>query len=135
MLRAQGFELVGHHFFSLDTPVFSMDQLGEVPFPVAVVRKFAETDAPARPHSGSRTGTDIKWLLLKDSWGTSRGGIDTVYRVATAGGMKPATCKGQKPNFEVKYAAQCKYHSHLPKDPISKIDVDWIFGRKDPVER
>lgn len=51
---------------------------------------------------------DIKWLLLKDS-GLSSGGIDTVYRVETAGGNKPQTCEGQKTGFEVDYVAQCKW--------------------------
>ncbi|KAF2689932.1 hypothetical protein K458DRAFT_439061 [Lentithecium fluviatile CBS 122367] len=52
------------------------------------------------------TGENIKWLLLKDLQGILRGGINTVYRVATAGGNKPTTCKGQKPNFVVDYTAQ-----------------------------
>lgn len=96
--------LIGHHFFDLDTPIFALDRLGQVPYPIARVQKVDEADAPA-PLVG---GASIKWLLLKDTKGVSEGGIDTVYRIETAGGNKPATCKGQKPLTTVKYAAQCK---------------------------
>ncbi|KAF1362125.1 hypothetical protein EJ07DRAFT_153694 [Lizonia empirigonia] len=39
----------------------------------------------------------------------SRGDIDTIYRVESAGGNTPQTCKGQLPSFEVGYAAQCRF--------------------------
>ncbi|RYO55144.1 hypothetical protein AA0116_g9626 [Alternaria tenuissima] len=45
--------------------------------------------------------------------GITQGGIDTVYRVETAGGNKPATCKGMPASWEVKYAAQ--YWVYGPK--------------------
>lgn len=105
----QGFRnLAGHHFFDGETPVFALDQLNQAPYPTARVRKLAEADAPASSCPGRRTEEDIKWLLLKDS-GLSSGGIDTVYRVETAGGNKPQTCEGQKTGFEVDYVAQCKW--------------------------
>jgi hypothetical protein len=43
----------------------------------------------------------------------SSGGVNTVYRLETAGGNKPATCQGQKKYFEVPYAAQ--YWVYGPK--------------------
>jgi hypothetical protein len=109
MLRFQGFkQLLGHHFFDHDTPVFALDQLHQAPYPIALVQKLDETDAPTTSYMGVQPEANIKWLFLKDLKGISRGGIDTVYRIKTAGGNKPATCKGQKPSFEVNYAAQCE---------------------------
>jgi hypothetical protein len=72
----------------------------------------------------------LKWLLLKDTKGLSQGSIDTVYRLETAGGNKPTTCKGQKSSFEVKYSAQCKYPNHSPKTCDSNSILDWIYGPK-----
>ncbi|KAL6704832.1 hypothetical protein ACN47E_007636 [Coniothyrium glycines] len=107
MLYCQGFQyLVGHHFFDLDTPVFALDRLSQAPYPVAMVRKLAETDAPTSSCLDTQIGDNIKRPFLKDVKGISRGEVDTVYRVETAGGNRPATCKGQKPNFEVHYVAQ-----------------------------
>lgn len=113
-LEFQGFEqIVGHHFFNASTPVFALDRLAPTNYPMALVTKLNETDAPKSACPGNNAEGAIKWLLLGDSKGISRGGIDTVYRVETAGGNKPATCKGQKETFEVAYAAQY-----------------WIFGPK-----
>ncbi|KAL1597533.1 hypothetical protein SLS59_007230 [Nothophoma quercina] len=109
-LQSLGFEhLVGHHFFSGASPVFALDQLSTSPYPLTVLAKLNETDAPGSSCPGTNAEGAIKWLLLKDNGkGLSQGGIDTVYRVETAGGNKPATCKGQKAAFEVKYSAQCE---------------------------
>ncbi|KAF2133686.1 hypothetical protein P153DRAFT_352955 [Dothidotthia symphoricarpi CBS 119687] len=112
-LRSQGFEhMIGHHFFNGSTPTFSLDQLAQ-PYPVARVAKVAETDPPKSACPGNQGEGAIKWLLLTDTVGISQGGINTVYRVETAGGNKSATCKGKKATFEVAYAAQY-----------------WIFGPK-----
>ncbi|CAO2650009.1 Nn.00g013010.m01.CDS01 [Neocucurbitaria sp. VM-36] len=117
-LKSQGYEnIAGHHFFSMmsgtNTPVFSLDKLQLQPQPLAPVSKLNETDAPTSACPGNNGLPAIKWLYLKDTKGASQGGIDTVYRVETAGGNKPATCKGMKPSWEVKYAAQY-----------------WVFGPK-----
>lgn len=109
-LQSLGYDhLIGHHYFSAGSPVFALDKLAITPFPLTVVGKLAETDAPKTSCPGSAAEGAIKWLLLKDTKGLSQGGIDTVYRLETAGGNKPATCKGQKAAFEVKYAAQCMF--------------------------
>lgn len=112
-LRSQGYEnIAGHHFFNkiseVNTPIFSFDTLSAQPLPLAQVGKLNETDAPPAACPGANGLPAVKWLYLKDTKGISQGGIDTVYRVETAGGNKPATCKGMKPTWEVKYAAQCK---------------------------
>lgn len=100
--------MVGHHFFSGASPVFALDQLAS-PFPRAIVAKLDDTDAPSSSCPGTSQEGAIKWLFLQDTKGASQGGIDTVYRVETAGGNKPSTCKGQAATFEVKYSAQCKF--------------------------
>jgi hypothetical protein len=108
-LRLQGSQhLLGHHYFHLSTPVFALDQLPQLPYPVARVSKLDETPARAYPAAGLAPADSVDWLLLHDVDGSSQGGVDTVYRVETAGGAKPATCNGQRPSFEVEYAAQCK---------------------------
>ncbi|KAL6704987.1 hypothetical protein ACN47E_007390 [Coniothyrium glycines] len=117
-LQSQGYEHVaGHHFFSsinaANTPVFALDQLQPLPFPIAKVGRINGTDAPSTACPSSDGLPAIQWLYLKDTKGLSQGGIDTVYRVETAGGNKPATCKGMKPTWEVKYAAQ--YWIYGPK--------------------
>ena len=107
-LESLGFQnMVGHHFFTGSSPVFSLDKL-QSPYPMTLVGKLGEADAPVSSCPGTNAEGAIKWLFLKDTKGASLGGIDTVYRLETAGGNKPVTCKGQKENFEVKYAAQCK---------------------------
>lgn len=117
-LMSQGYEhITGHHFFAgiegTNTPIFALDRLQPLPYPITKVGKLGETDAPAGACPGSNGLPAIKWLYLKDNKGLSQGGIDTVYRVETAGGNKPATCKGMKPTWEVKYAAQ--YWIYGPK--------------------
>jgi hypothetical protein len=103
--------LVGHHFFQsvngANGPVFALDKLSS-PYPIAQVGKLNDTAAPATACPGLTGEGTVKWLYLKDTKGVSQGGIDTVYRLETAGGMAPAMCKDQPKTFEVKYAAQCK---------------------------
>lgn len=108
-LQSLGYEhMIGHHFFAGAAPTFALDQLSS-PFPETVLGKLAETDAPTTSCPGNNAEGAIKWLYLKDTKGLSRGGIDTVYRIETAGGNKPATCKGMAKTFEVKYSAQCTF--------------------------
>ncbi len=116
-LQSQGYDhIIGHHFFSnatgTNTPHFSLDGLAQ-PSPEAIVTKIDETPAPADACPGENGLPAVTWLYLHDNAGVSRGGINSVYRVETAGGGKPATCQGQPAHFEVKYAAQCKFFSPL----------------------
>jgi hypothetical protein len=67
-----------------------------------------DTAAPESACPGLTGEGTIKWLFLKDG-GLSVGGVQEVYRVETAGGMAPQTCKGRPASFEVKYVAQCEY--------------------------
>lgn len=114
-LRTNDFDrIVGHHFFSASngtsSPVFAFDQLSSSPYPVAQVVKADATDAPKHAYAGLQHEGAVPWLYLADT-GFSVGGIDTVYRLETAGGKGPVSCEAQAAHFEVKYAAQCE---HLP---------------------
>jgi hypothetical protein len=121
-LASLGFQnMVGHHFFTGASPVFSLDQLA-TPYPMTLVGKLGETDAPVSSCPGTNAEGAIKWLFLQDNKGVSKGGINTVYRLETAGGNKPATCKGLKESFEVKYAAQCMSNP-LPDASVQTTDM------------
>lgn len=110
-LRSQGYQQVlGEHYFTQTTPTFSLYKVQHdagSPFPLAMVAKKGEMDAPKTSCPGTKAEGAIKWLYLADEGkGLSVGGIDTVYRLETAGGNKPSVCEGQKQTFEVPYAAQ-----------------------------
>ena len=111
-LQGQGFqEVVGHHFFAnvngTNTPTFALDHL-TAPYPMTQVAKIGGVDAPAGATPGTNGLPAVQWLYLQHKTGLSQGGINTVYRVETAGGNRPATCKGMPASWEVKYTAQCK---------------------------
>ncbi|KAL6149766.1 hypothetical protein ACJQWK_02933 [Exserohilum turcicum] len=118
-LKLEGFDkIVGHHFFGnwngTSTPVFAFDRLPQSPYPIAQVSRADGTDAPKSAYPGLQQEGAVPWLYLTDT-GSSVGGVDTVYRLETAGGKGPVTCQGRQGSFEVKYAAQY-----------------WVFGPIDP---
>ncbi|KNG52856.1 malate dehydrogenase protein [Stemphylium lycopersici] len=117
-LRLEGYDhVIGHHFFDgshgTSMPVFAFDQLPWSPYPTAQVGKVDETNPPASAYAGLQQEGAVSWLYLTDT-GLSVGGIDTVYRLETAGGKSPVSCKDRRGSFEVKYAAQY-----------------WVFGPSD----
>jgi hypothetical protein len=131
-LKKQGYNhVLGRHFFSLlnktASPVFALDRLAQSPFPEAQVSKINSTEAPKSAHPGLACEGAVPWLYLADRKELSTGGIDTVYRLETAGGKAPATCKGLKRSFEVQYAAQCK---QITSQIILALitPIDWIYG-------
>lgn len=113
-LQSQGYQrILGDHFFTQTTPTFSLNKVQANPFPIAFVTKAGFMDAPKSSCPGTKNEGAIQWLYLVDNDGRSQGGINTVYRLETAGGNKPAACQGYKDHFEVPYAAQY-----------------WVFGPK-----
>ncbi|KAH6603320.1 malate dehydrogenase [Trichoderma cornu-damae] len=94
----------GHHFF-LDstTPFFNLDtptlDIGTVP-----CAKNNSAPAPSTAAAGPRGEGAVPWLKLTAKDGAT-GGIKEVYRVNTAGGSPPASCRGQPANIEVQYSA------------------------------
>ncbi|POR33434.1 Malate dehydrogenase [Tolypocladium paradoxum] len=83
-------------FFDLDTPML---HLGKAP-----CAKNSTADAPSTAAVGQRGEKAVTWLRLTTKEGATNG-IQDVYRVTTAGGSPPATCKGLPARFEVEYAA------------------------------
>ncbi|KAK5995863.1 hypothetical protein PT974_04281 [Cladobotryum mycophilum] len=83
-------------FFNLDTP--SMD-IGEAP-----CAKNSSVQAPSTAAVGQIGDTAVPWLKLTTKNGAT-GNIKEVYRVNTAGGNPPTTCKGQPAAFQVQYSA------------------------------
>jgi hypothetical protein len=119
-LQSQGYiSVLGAHFFSPlstgNTPTFSLNKVHANPAPIAFVTKDPKgtMDAPSSACPGTKGEGAVPWLKLVDGSGLSKGGINTVYRLETAGGKSPATCGGKKPPFEVPYAAQ--YWIYGPK--------------------
>ncbi len=80
-------------------PIFDLGELGFLR-----VKKEANIPAPANAEKGRRREGAVDWLKLVDA-GESRG-LKEVYRVETAGGKAPSTCKDNDGTFEVHYAAQ-----------------------------
>ncbi|PVH92860.1 hypothetical protein DM02DRAFT_662525, partial [Periconia macrospinosa] len=117
-LRSEGYDLwLGSHFFTqidanASLPTFSLDHTQESPFPVAIVSKKEAADAPGSACCSPMRENNVQWLRLVDDNDMSVGNIDTVYRVETAGGSRPATCKGQEKTFEVPYTAQYWMYSN-----------------------
>ncbi|KAI8627709.1 hypothetical protein F5Y19DRAFT_440949 [Xylariaceae sp. FL1651] len=95
----------GRHFFTnFTTPFFDLDtdryQIGEAP-----CTKLNGTAAPADAPRGRQGEAAVPWLRL-GAHPDATGNIQEVYRVQTAGGSAPATCKGMPASFEVQYAAE-----------------------------
>jgi hypothetical protein len=90
--------LSGHHYFpDATTPFFDLNTASHQ-WGTVGCKKLNGTDAPNK-------AKDVAWLKLSSK---SRDGctINEVYRLNTAGGQPPATCKGKGSAFTVEYAAE-----------------------------
>ncbi|KAF2654442.1 hypothetical protein K491DRAFT_717155 [Lophiostoma macrostomum CBS 122681] len=115
-LNSQGYQdVLGHHFFTPGTPssvpTFLISKIQQNP-PVAYVAKKDNVTAPAWAFKGLSGEGAIPWLRLVDN-GKSSGGVNTVYRVETAGGNATPNCENRPAHWEVPYAAQ--YWVYGPK--------------------
>lgn len=103
----------GHHYFIGSTPFFTLDtpnqMLGEVP-----TAKLNQTDAPDNAPTGQQGEPAVAWLKLAAKDGAT-GNLQEVYRVGTAGGSSPKTCKGLPDFFEVQYSAEYWFYSGASK--------------------
>lgn len=106
--------VVGHHYFpSVTTPVFDFRiTAGQtqiftgVKDQAAPARSSAAKGGPANQQFGA-----VDWLRLKAIAETSVG-YKLAYRVETAGGKAPPTCKGRPSTFSIEYATEyCEYLS------------------------
>ncbi|RMZ79025.1 hypothetical protein DV737_g3601, partial [Chaetothyriales sp. CBS 132003] len=117
-------DLSGHHFFATNTtPTFELDSASNPSSHLGIVvgKKAANSTAPASAPQGKYGA--VPWLYLSatnasetvGSQGAVRVGADVngdewkaVYRLLTAGGSNPKTCKGQNATsegFSIDYSA------------------------------
>lgn len=92
-----------HLFTDATTPFFNLNTASHS-YGAVGCKKLNATDAPNKVK-------DVPWLKLSSK---SREGctISEVYRLNTAGGVAPATCKGMGSNFEVQYAAEYWFYDN-----------------------
>ncbi|KAK1774883.1 hypothetical protein QBC45DRAFT_384545 [Copromyces sp. CBS 386.78] len=99
-----------HYFTNASTPFFNMDasqwKIGEAP-----CAKNNSTPAPEAAAKGQGGEKAVPWLKLVTRPGAT-GGLQEIYRVETAGGSAPETCKGMPAAFEVQYAAQYWFYGN-----------------------
>jgi hypothetical protein len=92
-----------HYFSDSSTPFFNLDtpalDIGQVP-----CAKNSSANAPSAAAVGQRGEKAVTWLRLTAKDGTT-GDIKDIYRVDTAGGSPPATCKDMPATFQVQYSA------------------------------
>ncbi|TQS32522.1 hypothetical protein Golomagni_07158 [Golovinomyces magnicellulatus] len=100
----------GHHFFTQKgVPYFDLGEIGQAP-----TAKNNSAPAPATAASGQKGEPAVPWLKLTTVDGAT-GNIREVYRVETAGGSAPKTCRGQPDHIEVQYAAQYWFWEGKPE--------------------
>ncbi|CCX15900.1 Similar to predicted protein [Aspergillus terreus NIH2624]; acc. no. XP_001208731 [Pyronema omphalodes CBS 100304] len=93
---------VGVHIFNAEkTPIF--DYAKQEPNDIFYGKKNEGVKAPNKANKGEYGAVD--WLLL-GAVQTGEVKYSAAYRVVTAGGSPPPTCKGMKKNFEVTYATE-----------------------------
>ncbi|KAK3359377.1 hypothetical protein B0T25DRAFT_96193 [Lasiosphaeria hispida] len=96
----------GSHFFTnATTPFFNLDVTPDLKLGEAPCSRDAGSPAPTDAPRGQQGEIAVPWLKLKARAGAT-GSLQEVYRVETAGGSAPATCKGAPASFEVQYATQ-----------------------------
>ncbi|KAJ5961259.1 uncharacterized protein N7479_008409 [Penicillium vulpinum] len=96
-------ELMGHHFFyDATTPEFNLNTTPKKQGGIVMTKKQGAIDAPSGAFSGKYGA--VPWLYLTATEGTV-GNYKSVYRVNTAAGSPPTTCKGMPPAFEMQYSA------------------------------
>jgi hypothetical protein len=94
------FPLIGHHYFAADgTPVFDLSEQKDILY----AKKVATVNAPPNANAGPAGTGAVPWLKLVDKGGSV--GVSEVYRVVTAGGKAPVTCRDTK-LISVEYAAE-----------------------------
>jgi hypothetical protein len=116
-----GLPVAGKHYFNAaGTPVFDLEAAG---IGWMEATKIADIPAP----TGSCPGPDgkgngaVDWLTLTAKPGNT--GISEAYRVSTAGGKPPRTCRGQQATIEIEYAGKV---IHYP-NPVSPPGFFFFF--------
>ncbi|KAK3370154.1 malate dehydrogenase [Podospora didyma] len=103
--------VTGSHWFpNLTTPFFNLDVSRDLKLGQAACAKNNSAPAPADAAKGQQGEPAVPWLKLVTKAGTT-GDLQEVYRVETAGGSAPATCKGMPASFTVQYAAEYWFYA------------------------
>jgi hypothetical protein len=93
--------ILGEHYFTATgTPTFDLSQAPGHPFLFA--KKVGDVPAP--------NAADVDWLFLASNGSASNKIISSVYRLETAGGQPPKSCKGSETAF-VPYAAEYWFYA------------------------
>ncbi|KAJ5725415.1 uncharacterized protein N7483_006772 [Penicillium malachiteum] len=95
-------ELMGHHFFL--QPYYTREKQ----YGIAMTNKKDSINAPSDATKGEYGA--VTWLYLEAVSGTV-GDYKAVYRVDTASGSSPTTCKGMASAFEIQYSAVYYFYS------------------------
>ena len=93
----------GKHYFKETSPFFDLTLSG-TDYGVAPCAKNGTANAPSTAGVGQLGEQAVTWLRLTTTEGATEN-IQQVFRVNTAGGSAPATCKGMPAKFEVQYSA------------------------------
>lgn len=117
--------LIGHHYFAPNntTPVFDfrMEKSQSLVFRGKKDQAVPATPAASRGIPTEQNGA-VDWLRIVAI--QSSVGLKLAYRVQTAGGKNPATCKGMPKSFEVQYATEyCKYLHDTASIPAAKVNL------------
>lgn len=96
-------DLMGHHFFKNPTTAeFNLDTTPQRQYGIIYASKHGEINPPSNAFKGEYGA--VSWLHLGAKPGTL-GNYKSVYRVNTAGGNPPSTCKGMPSTFRIPYSA------------------------------
>lgn len=91
----------GHHFFTAEgVPFFDLGSVGQLPS-----AKNTSLSAPATAPVGQKGEPAVAWLRLLATKDATNG-LSEVFRVSTAGGSPPNTCKDLSGSFQVEYATE-----------------------------
>ncbi|TQV99170.1 hypothetical protein V2A60_004663 [Cordyceps javanica] len=91
----------GHHYFTAaGVPFFDLGSEGRLP-----CAKNASANAPSTATVGQKGDAAVPWLRLLATKDATNG-LAEVFRVSTAGGSPPETCKDLTGPFEVEYSAE-----------------------------
>jgi hypothetical protein len=100
------FPVLGRHFFNAALqPTFDLYTVNAQ----LLAKKVSGIPAPAGASAGPDGSGAVDWLYLVDNSngnGATFGGINSVYRIETAGGKSPPTCANSPASFEVVYATE-----------------------------
>lgn len=117
--------LIGHHYFAPNNTIAVFDF--RMKSKRSILRGKRDQGVPATTTASKGIPTEqngaVDWLRIAAIPPLS---VDfkLAYRVQTAGGKNPATCKGMPKYFEVQYATEyCKYLRDTGSVPMARVNL------------